>query len=173
MITSSLVDSPPLSLHHATMQDVLDIYDNLRPNDIKECEIFGFTPLDALSHVFEIEGHYTYALKKDNVCIAMCGTVPLEEGRGSVWMLGTEGINTYAKPFVRKCKEVITLLQGDYDIIENICPVGHDETIMWLSWCGFVFHEQREDVNGYEMLRFVRCKDEKSQAYYTQRPVYH
>lgn len=173
MIDDSLILSPPLSLHYASIEDALCIHENLRPNDLKECEIFGYSPFEALSHVFEIVNSRTYAIKNDGECIGMCGTVPLEQDRGSVWMLGTSDINKYSKPFLRKCKDVIDLLQGDYEVIENICPAGHSETIMWLTWCGFTFYEERQQINGYDMLRFVRCKDEKSQAYYTQRPVYH
>ena len=161
-----MIDSRP--------DDPYEIAPYLRFQDKRECLIFGLEPIEALSEPLSIEGAKTYTIRYDDNCIAMCGTVPIDEETARVWMLGTGAINSNFRPFLRGCKEVIEILQGDYEMVENFVPVDHHETIMWLSWCGFVFDEVMHEVNGHTMMRFVRCINRKNNVYYLQqRPVMH
>jgi hypothetical protein len=162
----SLIKSRP---HHAE-----EIADSLRFYDKRECMIWGFTPLEALTEPFAVDGSRTYTIKFDDNPIAMCGAVPIDEHQGRVWMLGTGGVNNNFRPFLRGCREVIKILQGDFHTIENFVPVDHHETIMWLSWCGFTFDEETYEINGHAMMRFVRCSVRQNNVYYlNQRPVMH
>lgn len=162
----SLIEGRP---HHAE-----EIADSLRFHDKRECMIWGLPPIEALTEPFAIRGSRIYTIKMDDRPIAMCGVVPLEEGQGRVWMLGTGAVNNNFRPFLRGCKKVIEILQGDLDSIENFVPVDHHETIMWLSWCGFTFDEETYEMNGHIMMRFVRCRERQNNVYYlNQRPVMH
>ena len=134
----------------------------------------GLEPLEALAEPLTINGAKTYTIKYDDRSIAMCGTVPVDNETGRVWMLGTGAINSNFRPFLRGCKEVIQLLQGNYKVVENYVPVDHHETIMWLRWWGFVVAEHLHEINGHTMMRFVRCINQKNNVYYLQqRPVTH
>lgn len=162
----SLIKSRP---HHAE-----EISESLRFHDKRECMIWGFTPLEALTEPFAIDGSRNYTIRFDDRPIAMCGTVPIEEYQGRVWMLGTGAVNNNFRPFLRGCKEVINILQGDFHTIENFVPVDHHDTIMWLSWCGFTFDDETYEINGHAMMRFVRCRVRQNNVYYlNQRPVMH
>ena len=73
-----------------------------------------------------------------------------------------------------ECKWVADLLQDNYRVMENFVPIDHEETISWLTWCGFTFDEQLYEINGHSMMRFVRCKNPKNNVYYLEkRPVMH
>lgn len=162
-----------LSLVEGRLDHARMIADSLRMLDARECYIHGSTPLEALTEPFMVHRSVTYSIKHDDTVIAMCGTVPTDEDVGRVWMLGTEGINQNSKSFLRGCKKVINILQSEYSTIENFVPIDHVDTIMWLSWCGFVFDEQSYELNGHNMVRFVRCVKNKNNVYYLERPVIH
>lgn len=162
-----------LSLVKATIDHARMISDSLRMYDARECLIYGLTPLEALLEPFTVYGNKTYAIKLDETVLALCGTVPIEDNAGRVWMLGTGGINNNYRLFLRGCKQAIDILQGEYDTIENFVPEDHTDTIMWLSWCGFVFDAQKYNIHGHNMMRFVRCRKPESNVYYLERPVMH
>ena len=163
-----------LSLVKATVDHAEQIADKLRLLDRKECMIHGLSPLEALTEPFACDGALNYSLKLDNDCIAMCGTVPIEPNYGRVWLLGTCAINQNFRTFLRGCKYVRDLLQGDYYQIENLVPAEHHETIMRLTWCGFTFEDEPYYIDDTPMIRFVRCVSGKSNVYYlNQRPVVH
>ena len=124
-------------------------------------------------HAVVFNGNKTYAIKLNETVLALCGTVPIEDNAGRVWMLGTGGINNNYRLFLRGCKQAIDILQGKYDTIENSVPEDHTDTIMWLSWCGFVFDAQKYNIHGHNMMRFVRCRKPESNVYYLERPVMH
>ena len=146
-----------LSLVKSKPEHAEKICDYLRFNDRRECMIYGATPLEALTEPLVITGAKTFTLKLDNEPIAMTGNVPIEEGFGRIG-----------------CRGVIDLLQEGYHSLENYVPIDHHETIMWLSWCGFIFDSESHQVCGHQMMRFVRCVNEKNNVYYLdKRPVIH
>jgi len=165
-----------LSLVNATVDHAEQIADHLRLPDRIECMIHGVHPLEALTEPLVVEGARNYSLKVDDDCIAMCGVVPIDEMgySGRAWFLGTGGVNVHFRTFIRGCKDVVDLLQGEYEQIENVVPATSHDTIMWLSWCGFMFEEETYFVNNQAMIRFVRCKNPKNNVYYLdKRPVVH
>lgn len=163
-----------LSLRDAAITDVAEIKDKLRFDDARECLIFGLTPEQALTEPFEDPFAKTYTITLDDVPVGMCGTVPTEDNHGSVWMLGTEEISKNKFSFMKGCAEVIDILQGNFDVIGNIVPVDHINTINWLSWCGFTFNSELDSFNGHLMLAFTRYAKQKNNVInlYT-RPVMH
>jgi hypothetical protein len=131
------------------------------------------TPLEALLEPFTVTNNKTYAIKFEETVIALCGTVPVTDNIGRVWMLGTGGINQNWRVFLRGCKPAIEILQDEYYMIENFVPEDHQDTIMWLTWCGFTFDKEIYNVHGHNMLRFVRCREQQNNVYYLKRPVMH
>lgn len=163
-----------LSLVYSKIEDAENLSERLRFFDRRECYIWGVTPLEALTEPFADEGSITYTIKFDNEIIAMCGTVPIEKDKARVWLLGTQAINNNFRPFLKGCKKVIDLLQSDYLQLENYIPADHQDTIMWLTWCGFSFpQEEYYEICGHTMLRFVRCQKRKNNVYPLIRPVMH
>lgn len=162
-----------VSLIKATPDHARLIADSLRMLDARECLIHGLQPLEALLEPFTQDNHKTYSIKHDDTVIAMCGTVPISNDIARVWMLGTDDINKNWIGFLRGCKPAIDILQSNYSIIENFVPEDHTDTIMWLTWCGFVFDEELYNFYGHNMMRFVRCRKQENNVYYLNRPVMH
>lgn len=163
-----------LSLVEASPEHANYLKDSLRFLDQRECLIHGVTPLEALTDPFMVTGTRTFTIKYKDEVIGMCGTVPVDSKSARVWMLGSEGINKHWRSFLRGSKDVITILQGEYEKIENFVPADHEDTIMWLQWCGFDFDENLYDVSSHTMLRFTRCKKSENNVYYLRpRPVMH
>lgn len=162
-----------LSLVQGTVDHARMIADSLRMFDTRECLIYGMTPLEALLEPFTVTNNKTYAIKFEETVIALCGTVPVTDSIGRVWMLGTGGINQNWRVFLRGCKPAIEILQDKYYMIENFVPEDHQDTIMWLTWCGFTFDKEIYNVHGHNMLRFVRCREQQNNVYYLKRPVMH
>lgn len=163
-----------LSLIKSRPHDAESIADDLRLHDLRECLIHGLQPLEALTEPFAVDGAHTYTLMLDETPIGMCGTVPIEDSGARVWLLGTHGITNNFRPFLRGCTETIALLQNGYEYIENFVPADHHDTIMWLSWCGFVFDDNMYEMHGHTMMRFVRCTPQHNDVIggFT-RPVMH
>lgn len=173
-MANELVRVGRLSLVKSLPDHAEQIADNLRLFDKRECYIHGLSPIEALTEPLAVSKSKTYTIKLDHKPIAMCGTVPQDVNSARVWMLGTSDINNNFRPFLRGCKPVINLLQANYSLIENFVPADHHDTIMWLSWCGFVFDETIYELHGHNMMRFVRCKSHHNDVIAELiRPVMH
>lgn len=173
-MANELVRVNSLSLVDAEPTDANYLKDHLRFLDQRECLIHGVTPLEALTDPFVVQGARTFTIKYEDEVIGMCGTVPIDSKNAKVWMLGSEGITKHWRSFLRGSEEVIKLLQGHYESIENYVPADHVDTVMWLQWCGFEFDDNLYDVSSHTMLRFIRCKKGENNVYYLRpRPVMH
>lgn len=139
------------------------LQNNLRQTDLRECLIMGATPWRALHLPLGIKGAVTYTVMDfDGNPAAMFGTVPLEESDesiASVWMLGTYQLEKHFRILIRMTQPILEHFQQRYDILENVVPVDHLRTIRWLIHAGCLFASQPTIVNGYAVVRFVRCAD--------------
>lgn len=173
-MAKELVRVGRLSLVKGEVEHAHHIKDTLRVLDARECFIHGLTPERALTEPFYIINSRTYTIMLDDEPIAMCGTTPIDESSGRVWLLGTESVNKNYIPFLKGCKKVIHKLQSSYESIENYVPVDHSDTIMWLQWCGFSFDPTLYEISGHTMMRFVRCVETDNVVYLdSERPVMH
>jgi hypothetical protein len=151
-----------LTIVKADVQHAGELQHKLRNSDIRECLINGATPWRALHQPLGIQGAETYAVTNDKITIAMFGTVPITESNeccASIWMLGSEYLYDHFRTWVRITGPVFDYFLTKYDILENIVPVEHTDTIKLLSMSGCFFSSTPTIVNGYACLRFVRCVD--------------
>lgn len=151
-----------LTIVKADSKHAGDLQHKLRNSDIRECLINGSTPWRALHQPLGIKAAETYAVTNDSSTIAMFGTVPLtgsDECVASIWMLGSEYLYDHFRTWVRITGPVFDYFLTKYDILENIVPVEHEDTIKLLSLSGCLFSETPTIINGYACLRFVRCVD--------------
>ena len=86
---------------------------------------------------------------------------------------GLQPLEALTEPFAVDGAHTYTLQNG-YEYIENFVPADHHDTIMWLSWCGFVFDDNMYEMHGHTMMRFVRCTPQHNDVIggFT-RPVMH
>lgn len=163
-----------LSLIKSLPEHAERVADNMRKADVRECYIHNLTPLEALTEPMVIDGAVTYTLRLDETPIGMCGSVPIDDTHGRIWLLGTNAINYNFRPFLRGCRPTIQLLQGHYASVENFVPADHHDTIMWLSWCGFTFDQSMYEIHSHTFMRFERCAVDKNDGIgELSRPVMH
>jgi|VirMetMinimDraft_7_1064189.scaffolds.fasta_scaffold01074_16 hypothetical protein len=151
-----------LTIVKADVQHAGELQHKLRNSDIRECLINGATPWRALHQPLGIQGAETYAVTNDKSTIAMFGTVPLAnegESVGSIWMLGSQELHNHFRTWIRITGPVFDYFLTKYDIVENIVPIEHDDTIKLLTLSGCMFSRTPTIINGYACLRFVRCVD--------------
>ena len=151
----------PLKVKRATATHAGKLQHHLRVTDLRECMIHGATPWRALHYPLTVEGASTYSIMLDRTPICMGGIVPIDvasETRiASIWMLGSNLIEEHPKNFHKAIKDLLNMYQLEWDILENVVPLDHSRTIRWLDSLGFHFAVNPTVVNGFTVLRFVRC----------------
>ena len=145
----------------ANMDDVCFISDNMRPEDIEECNAFGVDHFDALRRSLE-EAVISYTLfGPDNIPLAICGVSKSpHQHLGLIWMLGTDGIRKHRFIFLRQNKKgFLDRLydESGYEALYNFTYAKNTLHHMWLRWLGFTFLRQVSlppyDQQFYEFIR--------------------
>lgn len=146
----------------ATSEHAGYLQHHLRQADIRECNIHGATPWRALHLPLKYKEAMTFTGMYKDVPACMFGVVPLGSEDdfifGSIWMLGTPVLEEQSRKFLTTSKQMCDWMCSMYDLVENVVPIDHIHTIRWLNWLGFSFAEEATVVNGYKVLRFVRCE---------------
>ena len=138
------------------------LQDNLRDTDVRECIIHGATPFRALMAGFKEKNAETYTVILDDKPAMMFGVTPVYDNIvGKIWALGTYAIEDHSTKFLFWSRKVVDYFQKQYYQLENVVPADHNHTLQWLDFIGFDIIEQPIMVNGFAVLRFVRCKGEK------------
>jgi len=133
----------------------------LRSTDLRECIIGGASAWRALHVPLTIKDAETFTVLSNGTPISMFGTVPIAfESKGSlatVWLLGSYDMNKHQNTWLRLTHTVFDYFNSKYDVLENVVPIDHEDTIKWLTFAGCMFSSNPTMVNGYAVLRFVRC----------------
>lgn len=133
----------------------------LRSTDLRECIIGGASAWRALHVPLTIDDAETFTVLSNDKPICMFGTVPIaveEEGSlGSIWLLGSYDLDNHQNTWTRLTHTVFDYFNNKYDVLENVVPIDHENTIKWLTFAGCLFASQPTMVNGFAVLRFVRC----------------
>jgi len=150
-----------LEIVESTYEHAEYLQNHLRSPDVRECMIHSSTPWRALHYPITLKDAVTFTALHKNTPACMFGVVPIlnndEWKTGSIWLLGTDEIDKHPKKFLRASKNMLEYFCDRWDMLENVVPVDHTETLQWLAWLGFVFCEEVTVVNGFECVRFVRC----------------
>ena len=140
----------------------------LRTNDMIECAIHEITPFRVLHEAVADDDTFCITALYDEEPVCMFGVSPLipcdqvyetinELRMGNIWMLGSNKLNTIRKSFYKTSKQVVNWLSEEFDYLENVVPLGHKKTILWLSLLGFDVGKGIITINNTECVRFVRC----------------
>lgn len=148
------------------------LQDNLRDTDVRECIIHGATPFRALMAGFKEKNAETYTVILDDKPAMMFGVTPVYDNIvGKIWALGTYAIEDHSTKFLFWSRKVVDYFQKQYYQLENVVPADHIRTIDWLTFLGFTIIEQPIMINGYQVLRFIRCKGDKILLKDKEQPV--
>lgn len=138
------------------------LQNNLRDSDVRECMIHGATPFRALMAGLREDKAETYTAIIDGKPALMFGVNPITEDIiGKIWLLGSYEVENHSRKFLKWSRKIVDYFQKKYYQLENVVPADHIKTINWLEYLGFQILDTPIKVNGFKVLRFVRCKSNK------------
>ena len=137
-------------------EDVYELKDNLRAEDVRECQAGGYTPFQALLNGF-VHSDECYSAKINNRTVAMFGVSSKNqvEGVGVIWFLGGDETERHPISMVRDSKEYLDRWLEKYKILWNVVDVRNTRHIAWLKHLGFTFINHI-NINGYRFLQFYK-----------------
>lgn len=141
--------------------DILEVADNIRPEDEREVLAGGKTSVEESleSGFFSSDPVYSIVVSGEETPLAMFGVVPRQHAPGSIWMLATKDLPKYAMSFLKRSTEVVNYLQTFHPVVSNYVDSRNHLHIRWLEWTGFVFLQEGDIVvNGTVFHYFVRTK---------------
>ena len=143
----------------ANTSHVNHLQNNLRDSDVRECIIHGATPFRALMAGLREPKGESYTVIVHRRPALMFGCSPICDNMiGKIWALGSYDINKIQREFLKWCNPVVDYFQKQYYQLENVVPADHAHTLAWLDFVGFEILDPPVMVNGFQVLRFVRCK---------------
>jgi hypothetical protein len=133
------------------------IANGMRAIDVIECRAQGRTPKQSLRLGLKASTPCLTFLC-DGVPAAMMGVAPtsLIEGRGTVWMLGTDALDRSHRAILRLAPPILTAIERETPRLENIIAVENRRSAAWLRRLGFAFDEEILYVGGVAFRRFSR-----------------
>ncbi|QDP45705.1 MAG: putative scaffold protein [Prokaryotic dsDNA virus sp.] len=157
----------------ANTDHIHHLQNNLRDADVRECIIHGSTPFRALMSGIREKKAETYTVLIDKNPAIMFGVSPIAEHLvGRIWLLGSYELENHSWKFLKWSRKVVDYFQNQYYQLENVVPADHIKTLQWLGFLGFEILNEPLQVNGFEVLRFVRCKGEKILVNSKEQPCY-
>jgi len=148
-----------LTVRPTEWDDVGPVARGMRYADRLEVDANGHTPVDALLAGVAHSKPCLTVLHKGTPA-AIFGTVPTKEmglDVGVVWLLGTEDMQMFSRPFLRHSRDWLDRLSEGYDFLTNRVDARNEVHIRWLKWLGFTFIAE-EQVGAYRLpfYTFVR-----------------
>lgn len=122
-----------------TLEDVRELAAAIREADRDEIwRSSASEPEEALTRALRLSDVvWTGRYDGDLVCMFGVSPVSIVTGVGSPWMLGTDLVERYARPFLRANKAYLDQMLGRYQVLENYVDTENEAAIRWLEWLGF------------------------------------
>ena len=159
----SRLQSEDLKVHIASILDV-DLFKNqLRKADLLEIDAgSGMTAEEALLEGLSLSQPCYAAYWKDQP-LCMFGVVPMNDPTdpqqmGSVWLFGTDLIDTMGLGFLRASRAWFDSLMLKYGALGNAVDARNEVHIKWLEWLGFeLLSPIRMGPYNLPFIPFHRC----------------
>ena len=128
----------------AHRRDAVEIYGDLRPDDLMEIEALGLCPMKAiLSSVDVSEKCYTIWVEDKPVGIFGIARAADELPTGFPWLMGTPGIMDVGWQFLRESRKWLEELADGFDLLTNIVHEDNELSVKWLRFLGMQFIERK------------------------------
>ena len=121
----------------ATIQDGLEVANNLRDEDRAEVEGLGNIPILHVPYGVLISDHATAILMKDGSLGGLAGITQVEKGVGQIWMLCTPNIIQEPITFFRQSKRWMAEVEGNYRLLWNLADARNHVHHQLLRFLGF------------------------------------
>jgi hypothetical protein len=140
---STIFNRGALEIRDASHADILPIAHNMRDGDVQEvwashCK----TPAEALTIGMK-NSAVCYTAVQAGVPCAMFGVVPMPDGDGQIWFLGTDLTYEIKICFGRVSRIIVDRFLKIYPALYNYVDVRNKKSIEWLKWLGASFLEPK------------------------------
>lgn len=125
-----------------TMPLALAVADRMRAADRDEVwALTRHSPVEAVVRSCAASAE-TWVYRADGVPLAVFGVGPVAEhpGVGSPWLLGADGVEHHARPFVQLGRAFVARWLAEYGRLYNVVDARNRRSIDWLRRLGFAFH---------------------------------
>jgi len=137
--------------------DITELKDNLREEDIAECQACGHTPLEALTIGYTWSECYSAKVRGKTEAMFGVSGYNQPKGYGVIWYLGSDESFKHPIALVKGGREYTSKWLEKYDVLFNAVDARNTKHIAWLKHIGFTFIDPIM-VNGYEFLQFYKSK---------------
>lgn len=123
----------------ASLEDVPELAEAVREPDQREIwRSSAVSPEDALRRALRVSD-MVWTGRYDGQMVCMFGVAPMSiiTGTGSPWLLGTDLIVKYARPFLRANKPYVAEMLNKYPYLVNYADTENVVAVRWLEWLGF------------------------------------
>lgn len=151
-----------MSWKKATLEEVLYVCADLRPDDIQEgLALWGVDPRVYLPFHY-LQGETYVFHTKAGEPVGLTGVGPWTEPKtGQIWMVSRPELYNHQTEFLRESRKFIELMQEDYELLFNYVDARQTVHLKWLRWNGFQgILKPTWGVSGlpfYEMIRIKPC----------------
>lgn len=148
------------------LKDADEMAPNLRQADIAELVAVVGEDADAqdvLRYGVEVSHQPFTALVDDKpICIFGAVMEPVQQHIGSVWMMGTDGIEKHKMFFLRQSGKCLDKLFEPFSLLWNCVDKRNDLHIKWIKWLGFSFLREipKYGEQGKPFLEFAKIKED-------------
>jgi hypothetical protein len=140
----------------ATYEDCLNLAPNLRQEDKDEAWVSGrYLPEEALIECLRVTPNAKVGVVDGEVICMFGVTSALRVDTGMPWMLGSDGIKSVSREFLRRNKEALDEVSVGYTWLNNYVWSKNTTHIRWLKWMGFTIEYQSMHV-GHDQEIFYR-----------------
>ena len=145
----------------STQADVFHLIDvGLRDQDAAELQAAGVLPEEALQWGLDMGDALCLTIHVGDEPVGMFGVCPHpDEGVGTVWMLGTDGIFGARRELVEDAPLWMDMFNKVYPTLTNYVDSRNSVSIAWLEKMGYDFPADDEIVTdaGVTFRRINRC----------------
>ena len=122
--------------------DPIDLYDDLREEDMLEILGLNHHPRDAVYMSYSCSTK-CYSVKDEmNNLYCSFGVAPIKGTNiGSAWLLGTRKLPNIKKFFLKHSAEKVDDLLDGFDYLTNFVMRSNKLSIRWLEWLGAEFQD--------------------------------
>ena len=139
-------DVPPITIRPARLRDAQTLAPRLRGADCEEVMASsGVTPLIALRRSLRASlkesgpggaGRAWAGLVGDEL-VCVWGVAPASDGTGIPWLLGSDGIETHQRAFLRRNRAYLAEMEEGRALLCNRVDARNTASKAWLAWLGF------------------------------------
>ena len=136
--------------------DWLPLYEDMRTQDMLEIIGLGQHPRTALQESYAVSDEAWTIHMPDLRIVGSFGVCQAirQPHVGVIWLLGTHRMHLIKKTFIKRSKEWIDRLMGDYNVLTNYVMESNELSVRWLTWLGATFTDV--GIDGYKQFNIYK-----------------